>query len=468
MPMCDIFIPKDALDPEAERKLVAIVSDLLVDHEMRRIVDLTDDPAQVQASRERAQSIAWMFVHRTETYVAGRTTAAPYYKFVVTIPEGTIDERFPPAINRDIYSALEEAEGGKHPGLAGRVWVPDPRGARWALGGGGTRGSAKGHHRLRRADDGRRRHEAVRSDEALARRRAGSACERGCGMMTADAASRIRALEMAVYTSRTHQLGGGRTFSPVTSTLFTGRDEAVLVDAQFLADEVDGLASMIERTGRRLSTIFITHGHADHYFGADRLAARFPGARIVATQAVVDYIAANHAREAKTITAMLGEAVVLPTSSPIPLNDLTLRLEDHELQVVSVGQGDIAPSTVLHVPSLATVVSGDVTYDRIHQMLGLTGPDDWLRWVASIEAIEALLPRVVVSGHRREDMTDYQAARILNETKSYIRDFAEAARLSATADDIVAAMQVGYPEHGNVTTLHFSARAAIKRGLGRG
>lgn len=123
MPMCDIFIPTGSLEPEAERKLVARVSELLVDHEMRRIVDLLADPEAVKASRERAQSIAWMFVHRTDTYVAGKPVEVPYYKFVISIPEGTIDEHFAPAIDRDIFAALKEAEHGKHPLLQQRVWI---------------------------------------------------------------------------------------------------------------------------------------------------------------------------------------------------------------------------------------------------------------------------------------------------------------------------------------------------------
>ncbi len=128
MPMCDLYIPTGALEPEAERTLVARVSDLLVEHEMRRIVDLVPDPTTVTASTARAQSIAWMFVHRTDTYVGNVQTGpdakrGPVYKFDVKIPEGQVDDAFIPAINKDILAALVEAEAGrwKHPEL--RLWV---------------------------------------------------------------------------------------------------------------------------------------------------------------------------------------------------------------------------------------------------------------------------------------------------------------------------------------------------------
>ena len=52
-PMCDMSIQDGALEPEAECKLVARVSDLLVEHEVRRIVDLVEDPAAAQASIRR-------------------------------------------------------------------------------------------------------------------------------------------------------------------------------------------------------------------------------------------------------------------------------------------------------------------------------------------------------------------------------------------------------------------------------
>lgn len=123
MPCCDAYIPLNALEPEAESKLVARVTELLVEHEMRRILDLMTEPTEIESMRRRAQSIAWTFVHRTDTYVNGVRPEAPYYRFVASIPQGQIDDRFPPAINRDIMQAVVEAEGGRWPSPERRVWV---------------------------------------------------------------------------------------------------------------------------------------------------------------------------------------------------------------------------------------------------------------------------------------------------------------------------------------------------------
>ena len=76
---------------------------------------------------------------------------------------------------------------------------------------------------------------------------------------------------------------GKGTFAATTSTLVCGSSEAVLIDAQHIRSDVAALGDLIERTGRRLTTIYVTHGHADHWYGAGELVARFPGARVTAT-----------------------------------------------------------------------------------------------------------------------------------------------------------------------------------------
>ena len=272
------------------------------------------------------------------------------------------------------------------------------------------------------------------------------------------------ALQLKVFTSPTRPIGGAgsRTFSPVTSTLVFGDADAVLVDAQFLTEDVYALGDMIEGVGRRLTTIFVTHGHADHYFGAGHLARRFPGARIVAVPGVVGYIEAHRGQDVRTWSAMFGDQVEVPAAIPSALDGDVISLEGHELKVIEVGQGDISPTAVLHVPSLDALIAGDVAYNQIHQMLGFSGPVDWEKWIESVEVLRRLGPRIVIAGHKKPEAADDQAEHILDGTCAYIRDFAEAAGSAASAEALVGVMQAKYPGHGNLTTLLYSADAAMK------
>jgi hypothetical protein len=45
-----------------------------------------------------------------------------------------------------------------------------------------------------------------------------------------------------------------------------------------------------------------------------------------------------------------------------------------------------------------------------------------MQWIASVERIEALKPKIVIAGHKRPDARDDDPATILGHTKSYIRD----------------------------------------------
>ena len=69
----------------------------------------------------------------------------------------------------------------------------------------------------------------------------------------------------------------------VTSNLILGEHEAVLVDAQFTRTHANHVVDMIKQNGRELKTVFVTHGHPDHYFGIDTLRKALPNAHYVAT-----------------------------------------------------------------------------------------------------------------------------------------------------------------------------------------
>jgi glyoxylase-like metal-dependent hydrolase (beta-lactamase superfamily II) len=278
---------------------------------------------------------------------------------------------------------------------------------------------------------------------------------------TSSSATDLRA-DVYIGPFLTFEKGGG-TFSATTSTLISGKSDAVLIDAQHIRSDVDELVRFIERTGKRLTTIYVTHGHADHWYGASALLAKFPGTRVVTTAPVVDYINQAIEIESQQWTAMFGERVVKPTAIPQALDGLTIDLEGHELRIVEIGQGDIEPSTVVHVPALDAVIAGDVVYNQIHAMLGLSGPGGWQRWLNSIDAVEKLAPKMIVAGHRKHEASDYEVGRMLDETRSYITDFAEGAQTLDSAEELVSLMKGKYPDFGNRWTLHFSAQSWFSR-----
>src|SRR5678809_1241601 len=76
-------------------------------------------------------------------------------------------------------------------------------------------------------------------------------------------------------------------YPAIASTLIYGKQDAVLVDAFMTVKQADALADWVAASGKNLTTIYITHGHGDHWFGIGALFERFPNARAVATPNVV-------------------------------------------------------------------------------------------------------------------------------------------------------------------------------------
>ena len=89
--------------------------------------------------------------------------------------------------------------------------------------------------------------------------------------MTPDTSTDVQ-LSTHVFTTPLREFrSDGKLWSPTTSTLVAGEAEAVLTDTGHIKSEVSELGDMIEQTGKRLATIFITHGHVDHFLMNRRL-----------------------------------------------------------------------------------------------------------------------------------------------------------------------------------------------------
>ena len=78
------------------------------------------------------------------------------------------------------------------------------------------------------------------------------------------------------------------TWSPISATLICGRYDAVLVDPLMTVGQGTAVADWVSSTGKNLTTVYVTHGHGDHWFGLGAVRERFPGVRAVATPGVAE------------------------------------------------------------------------------------------------------------------------------------------------------------------------------------
>jgi len=250
-----------------------------------------------------------------------------------------------------------------------------------------------------------------------------------------------------------------RMWSPTTATLIYGERDAVLVDPLMTAAEGEDLAGWIAATGKDLSTIFVTHGHGDHFFGAAPVLDRFPGATMVATPAVVEGMQRQLSPAwldgfwRNRFPGQLPDRLVVAE----PLESGRFGLEGEELIVVDLGHTDTDGSSALHVPSIGLVVAGDAVYDDIHLYLVESVGGGIDRWLAALDEIEALRPAAVIAGHRPADASD--DSRYIDETRRYLHAFAAASKRTTTAVELYQAMVDEYPNRLNRGVLWNSAQA---------
>ncbi|GIF71666.1 MBL fold metallo-hydrolase [Asanoa siamensis] len=248
-------------------------------------------------------------------------------------------------------------------------------------------------------------------------------------------------------------------WSPTTATLIQGEREAVLVDALLTDRQGHDLADWVEASGKDLTTIYVTHGHGDHFFGAAAVLERFPEARLVATPEVVEVMAAHVAPALldgfwrPRFPDQIGDPVVAER-----LDGDTIGIEGEELVVVPLGHSDTDHTTALHALSIGLVVAGDSVYNGVHLYLGEAGQDGLHDWFGALDTVDGLRPRAVVAGHQAPGAGDDPGA--IDATRDYLRDWEEAVRRSTDAQGLYDTMIERYPDRINRTLVWHNAEAA--------
>ena len=250
------------------------------------------------------------------------------------------------------------------------------------------------------------------------------------------------------------------TWPASTATLVHGRREAVLVDALITVDEARRLTEFIRATGKTLTTVYVTHGHADHFLGLPVVLEAFPGAEAVALPEVVPHAEAQLTAPVLAYwESLFPGALPAGPVTPRALAGDVIDLEGHELKPVRVGQSDTDPSSVLHVPDLDAVVGGDVAYNGIHMWLAQTDSRARERWLDALDTVAALRPARLVTGHQPPGADDRDATGIIDASRRYLADFEAAVRAGDSASDVVRAVNLAHGHRGNPYTLHVSAAA---------
>lgn len=270
------------------------------------------------------------------------------------------------------------------------------------------------------------------------------------------AASGVQAPQQALTTTVFNP--GEAAIFAVSSVLVEGRRDAVLIDAQFSAGEAQKLVSKIKASGKRLTTIYISHGDPDFYFGLDTLRAAFPQAKIVATPQTIAHIQATKDEKLKIWGPQLGANAPKAIVIPQPLIGDTLELEGQPLKVIGL-DGPTPDRTFVWIPSARTVAGGvPVAWGEHVWMADTQTAQSHINWLATLAEIKALSPRTVIPGHYVGEMP--QGLQAVDFTEQYINAFDDETGKAKNAAALIKAMKKRYPNLGGESSLELSAKVA--------
>ena len=174
----------------------------------------------------------------------------------------------------------------------------------------------------------------------------------------------------------------------------------MLVDALATVAEASAPADWVALHHRNLTTIYITHGHFDHYFGLAVLLARFR--RLGHCHAEIGAVGARASRcFAGLRPAMLAGPGPGGDHGPRGLRKRRLHLGGPRTAHSRAGPHRHGRYHLAVRGGPDLVVAGDVLYNECHMFVGDTTAASRTEWTAALDRLAALNPRVAIAGHKK-------------------------------------------------------------------
>jgi glyoxylase-like metal-dependent hydrolase (beta-lactamase superfamily II) len=242
--------------------------------------------------------------------------------------------------------------------------------------------------------------------------------------------------------------------------LLSGEREAVLIDGGFTLADGNALVEVIKRSGKKLTTIYISQSDPDYYFSLAPIKGAFPEAKVIAASATIAAIKGNVEKKLAAWGPQLkenGPQALADIVMPEAFDGRTLTLEGQNIEITDAD--GLANRRYIWVPSLNAIFGGVLLFSGVHVWTADTqGAEARAAWVKTLDAMAARKPVVVVPGHMALGAaTDASAIRY---TRDYLLAFEEELAKAADSAALIEAMTKRYPDAGMGVALQIGAKVA--------
>jgi glyoxylase-like metal-dependent hydrolase (beta-lactamase superfamily II) len=264
-------------------------------------------------------------------------------------------------------------------------------------------------------------------------------------------ATAANTLTMEVYNP------GEKSVFPVSSEIISGKHEVALIYAQFQRNDAEALVKKIKATGKKLTTVYISHSDPDFYFGLDVIKAAFPEAKIIASPGTIEEINATKDGKVAYWGPILKDNAPKAVVVPQALQGDSFTVDGQKVEVKGL-TGPTPERTYVWIPALKAVVGGvPVAGDNIHPWIADNQTvESRAHWQQTLEGIKALKPEVVVPGHFLPGAD--QTLKSVTFTQNYLTTLEAELPKAKDSAALVAAMKKHYPDLKDESSLELSAK----------
>jgi len=256
-------------------------------------------------------------------------------------------------------------------------------------------------------------------------------------------------LNVKVYNASENSFG-------VASVIVSGKTDAVLIDAQFTLADAEKVAQEIKTSGKKLITIYVSHGDPDFYFGLEVFKKYFPEVTAYASPATVEHIKATAQKKLEVWGERLGKNITSNAILPQVLKGNAIELEGEKLEII--GLEEFPTKTFVWIPSIKAVVGGiNIFGTSFHLwMADAQTTEARNQWISVLNKIETFSPEIIIPAHGTSGTAlDISAVK---HTKSYIQFYEEALKTSKTSEALIGALKSKYPTLTFETALMIGAK----------
>ena len=233
---------------------------------------------------------------------------------------------------------------------------------------------------------------------------------------------------------------GDKAIFPVSSELVTGDKEAILIDAQFGVNDGQALVDLIKQSGKRLTTVYISGGDPDFYFGLEPIKAAFPDVKILASQHVVDHIKQTKDAKLAYWGPILAEQAPKTLIVPQVMTASHLTLDGEKIEIKEMN----TPSAYLWAPSIKTAFGGVPVYSGVHVwMADSQTKAARAQWMQALDGMLALQPERVIPGHFLG--TEPKGTQAVTFTRDYVQRFEQELATAKDADQLIDGLKKAFP-----------------------